>query len=136
MPEVVRQPCTEARLTELGAVNWAVNHGATYLTDQEQYGVPEFWAPISAKGYGDCEDYCLTKMARLRASGWPQGALDIAVCYDSAGAGHALLIVHTDKGDWVMDNNQDEVVPWKQAPYKWLEMSVGGSFETWDKIDA
>lgn len=135
-PQIERVPYTFADFQQLVDVNFAVNQGTRYETDLAQYGVPEFWAPISAKGFGDCEDYCLTKMARLRALGWPQASLDIAVCYDAAGAGHAVLIAHLDRGDWVLDNNRDDPMPWKTAPYKWLEVSVGGSFETWDKIEA
>lgn len=60
--------------------------------------------------HGDCEDFALAKRSRLMARGWAASHLLIGV-----GGGHAVLIAHTDAGDFVLDNQTDEVRRWDQA---------------------
>lgn len=124
---------TPERENQLLAVQAGVNDGTTYTTDQVEYGVPEYWTEIGIDHRADCEDYALTKMAKLRELGWPREDLNIAVCLDH-GAGHAVLVVTTDRGDIVLDNKQELPQPWNDLDYKWLEVSVGGSFRTWRAI--
>ncbi len=37
------------------------------------------------------------------------------------GAGHAVLIVRTDRGDLILDNKSDIVLPWKQTGYIFIK---------------
>lgn len=135
--EIVRYPYNKTAWAQLQTVNFTLNHAKQYVTDLEQFGKVEFWEYISGK-YGDCEDFALTKMRMLRALGWPLGSLDIGICRDHDGNGHAILIAHLDTGDFIADNNSDHILPWKSAPYSWVEMSVGGSFlpGDWRKVGA
>ena len=48
------------------------------MDDQRHYGRAEYWN-IPTDGYGDCEDYALTKRRDLIAAGFPAQALRIAV---------------------------------------------------------
>jgi predicted transglutaminase-like cysteine proteinase len=50
-------------------VHVAVNQSIQYMTDEQQYGVLDRWVTAPASGLGDCEDYALTKRARLQALG-------------------------------------------------------------------
>ena len=52
-------------------INRQVNDAITYTSDMDNYGVPEKWVLEPANGKGDCEDYALTKMERLRALHFP-----------------------------------------------------------------
>lgn len=75
---------------------------------------------------GDCEDYALTKRERLRKLGVPLGALRIAVA-TYRGEGHAVLVVKTDSGDFILDYLRTEVVTKSQAK-KYLNFkSISGA---------
>lgn len=58
---------------------------------------------------GDCEDYALAKRQRLFELGVPWGAMMLALV-EHNGEGHAVLIVRTTSGDWVLDNLRDDVL--------------------------
>jgi len=74
-------------------------------------GLVEKWS-YPDDGYGDCEDYVLLKRRMLLQSGWPREALLITVVRDKKDEGHAVLTVKTDRGDYVLDNQAEDVVLW------------------------
>ena len=45
----------------------------------------------------------------------------MTVVLDEAGAGHAVLLVRTDWGDLILDNERDIVLPWKQTGYTFIK---------------
>lgn len=56
----------------LTAVNQFFNRRIQFRTDQEIWGVPDYWAsPLEmfAKGQGDCEDYAIAKYFSLTSAG-------------------------------------------------------------------
>lgn len=114
---------------QLETVNSIVN-AMPYITDQKQFGQEEYWEET---GKGDCEDKVLAKMAMLRHLGWARGDLNMAIC-KVGGIGHAVLAVASDDGTMILDNAQPKVCMWRDLPYKWLEMSVGGSLKQWVAI--
>jgi len=77
------------------------------MGDYEQYGVPEFWA--EAMKEGDCEDYALAKFKDLRDAGVPLEALRLACVFTETSGYHAVLVVTTENGDWVLDNRFDDI---------------------------
>lgn len=109
---------TGDRWRELVAVNEAVNADTAYRSDADLYDRSEFWE--IAAGEGDCEDYALAKRQRLRALGWPEESLRIAVC-TYKGQGHAVLTVDTDAGTWVLDNRYPTPQAWGVLPYAWIK---------------
>ncbi len=72
--------------------------------------------------YGDCEDYALTKRAKLIAAGWPSRALSVTVVKTASGQGHAILSVHTSGGVLVLDNLSSVVKHINQVPYRLVSM--------------
>lgn len=131
----MKMELTAERKSQLNDVQAKVNKDTTYVTDQKNYGVPEYWAV--AQGKGDCEDFALAKMKMLRSLGWPKETLDVAICLVS-GQGHAVLIAHTSEGDYVLDNNQAHPIIWNDlVDYKWLEVSTNGNFglNDWRSIE-
>lgn len=125
---------TEELFDELEKINSDVNRAVAYTTDVTQYGKEEYWAVAGERG--DCEDYALKKMKLLRDKGFPKEHLNIAVC-KLQGQGHAVLIVSfDDDADYVLDNNTDEVIRWGNFRVHWIEISVGGDFNTWKKVGA
>jgi predicted transglutaminase-like cysteine proteinase len=78
-----------------------------YITDDKNWGVSDYWAtPVEfMKRGGDCEDYAIAKYTALRALGVPEERLRIAIVHDlQKNIPHAILIVYTDEGAMVLDN--------------------------------
>lgn len=73
--------------------------------------------------YGDCEDYVLTKRAELIKLGLPSAALRIATARTRSGEGHAVLVVRTNEGDYVLDNRTRSVKEWHRTGLNWIAMS-------------
>lgn len=100
---------------QIAAVNSYVNQ-VTYIEDKANYGKSDYWAtPIEffARG-GDCEDFAIAKYASLRALGFRADQLRIAIVQDKLKhVAHALLIVYTPEGSFVLDN-QDKRVRYAQ----------------------
>jgi predicted transglutaminase-like cysteine proteinase len=115
--------------TELDLVNRTVNDRIAPVTDEELYGVAERWSyPVDR---GDCEDYVLMKRRILMDAGWDPAALLITVVRDLKGAGHAVLTVVTDRGDFVLDNQQDDVLPWQQTGYSFVKRQSQSDPRSW-----
>lgn len=87
---------------------------------------------------GDCEDYAIQKLDVLCSElGWPRSALTLAACYTEAGQGHAVLLVHSDKGVYALDNRRARVEPWHDLPYRWIAREEPGApFGLWRKLVA
>ena len=94
-------------------INRTVNASA-YITD----GPNDLWR-YPQNGGGDCEDLALEKRRRLTEAGLDCGALRITLCLYN-GAGHAVLCVCTDHGDYILDNICPWVTTWGRLPYHWV----------------
>jgi predicted transglutaminase-like cysteine proteinase len=105
---------------DLARINKWVNETIRPITDLEHWGVVERWN-YPDDGYGDCEDYVLLKRRMLMAAGWPRQALLITVVRDKRGDGHAVLTVKTDKGEFILDNQEDEVLLWSETGYRYVK---------------
>ena len=105
---------------DLQRVNLWVNSHIKPMTDMEHWGVVERWN-YPDDGYGDCEDYVLLKRRMLTQAGWPREALLITVVRDKNGDGHAVLTVKTDKGEYVLDNQIDEIRLWSDTGYRFVK---------------
>ena len=132
-PEETRVAGNKDQLAELDRVNRMVNRDVKPFSDQELYGVPEFWTV--AKGKGDCEDYALLKRQILMRSGWPASALLLTVVLDEKGEGHAILTARTASGDYVLDNKTDEMKLWSKTPYRYVMRQSYLSVKIWMSLD-
>lgn len=111
---------TEARWRELVEINDQVNQSVRPVEDRALYNREEWWTYPAQKA-GDCEDYALLKRKLLLERGWPQEALLISVVKEWSGSGHAVLLASTDNGEFVLDNQNWEIVNWQDAPYTWIK---------------
>jgi predicted transglutaminase-like cysteine proteinase len=119
---------------QLLSVNASVNQTVTPVTDEQLYQVAEFWT--YPNGYGDCEDYALAKRRQLIDAGWPASTLLMAVVKQANGEGHAVLMVRTDRGDLVLDNQVGSVDLWSATPYKFIKRQSQADAGKWvDMID-
>jgi predicted transglutaminase-like cysteine proteinase len=105
---------------ELVRINQWVNDAVKPITDLEHWGVTERWN-YPDDGYGDCEDYVLLKRKMLMQAGWPRQALLITVVRDKQGDGHAVLTVKTDKGEFILDNQTEDVLLWSETEYRFVK---------------
>ena len=131
--EEQRFSATPARLSELDAINRAVNREIEPATDMEIYGVAEYWTIPTTRG--DCEDYALLKRKRLLARGWPASALLLTVVRDEKGEGHAVLTARTVQGDFILDNKVDEVKSWNRTGYEFMMRQSYLNPQIWMSLD-
>jgi predicted transglutaminase-like cysteine proteinase len=115
---------------ELVRINQTVNADIKPMTDLEHYGVVEKWA-YPEDGYGDCEDYVLLKRRMLMQAGWPREALLITVVRETSGDGHAVLTVRTDRGDLVLDNQNEAIVLWSESGYRFVKRQSQSDPNVW-----
>ncbi len=81
-----------------------------YIVDSRNWGKSDYWStPVEffERG-GDCEDFAIAKYASLRALGVPEERLRIAIVHDlEKDMPHAVLVVYTDSGAMILDNQND-----------------------------
>jgi predicted transglutaminase-like cysteine proteinase len=116
--------------TSLTRINDWVNQAIKPITDMEHWGEVEKWS-YPDDGYGDCEDYVLLKRRMLIEAGWPRSALLITVVRDRKGDGHAVLTVRTDKGEFILDNQNDKILQWADTGYRFVKRQSQSDPNTW-----
>ena len=117
---------------QLTSVNWEINSRIEPVTDLDNFGTEEFWTYPATKG--DCEDYALLKRKTLQERGFPLSSLLVTVVYDEDGGGHAVLTVVTDKGDFILDNQEEEVLRWQDAELTYLKRQSAYDPNVWEKL--
>ncbi len=120
---------TQAWKDLLRVDHW-VNANIKPMTDMEHWGVVERWN-YPDDGYGDCEDYVLLKRKMLLKAGWPREALLITVVRDKQGEGHAVLTVKTDKGEFILDNQTDDILLWSETGYRFVKRQSQSDPNAW-----
>jgi predicted transglutaminase-like cysteine proteinase len=108
---------TERLLNLLRSVNASVNRAIVPRAD----GKADTWSASASAG--DCEDYVLAKRRALLEQGLSAGALRIAHVRTRGGEDHAILVVKTTRGDFVLDNLDGKVRPLSQSGYRLVSMS-------------
>ena len=110
----------------LNLVSTAVNNEIQFMNDPEFYDQEELWT-VPEQGVGDCEDNAIEKKRRLQALGVPRESLYLATAFHNQKYyAHAVLLVVTDRGVMVLDQDSDKIIRWNQAPYI-FEASEGPS---------
>jgi predicted transglutaminase-like cysteine proteinase len=121
---------TQTAWRDLVRVNRWVNENVKPMTDMDHWGVIEKWS-LPTDGYGDCEDYVLLKRKMLIDAGWPREALLITVVRDKMNEGHAVLTVKTDKGEFILDNQNENVVAWTETGYRFVKRQSQNDPNVW-----
>jgi len=116
--------------TDLSRINKWVNDNVKPMTDLEHWGVVEKWS-YPDDGYGDCEDYVLLKRRMLMEAGWPREALLITVVREKNGNGHAVLTVKTDKGEFILDNQEERILLWSETSYRYVKRQSQSDPNRW-----
>jgi len=121
---------TAQAFQDLLSVNRYVNESVKPLTDLEHWGTIEKWS-YPDDGYGDCEDYVLLKRRLLIQAGWPREALLITVVRDRNDEGHAVLTVKTDRGEFILDNQVEGILPWFETGYRFVKRQSQKNPNVW-----
>lgn len=108
------------------SIHGAVNRDIKYCTDISQYNILENWT-LPKTGFGDCEDYALLKRKMLIDAGFDRDKIHLCTCFVD-GAGHCVLLVETDHGNYILDNNQPEPVEPSFLSYKWDKIQRGSKW--------
>ena len=117
----------------LVTVNRAVNKRIKPITDLKHWGVIDRW-DFPDDGWGDCEDYQLLKRKLLVERGLPRRAMRMTVVQDDKGEGHAVLMVRTDRGDFILDNQRAAILPWKRTGYVFVKRE-GQASQAWVSLE-
>ena len=113
-------PLTPALWRTLAVVNRRINARIKPITDMAHWGVVDRW-DFPDDGLGDCEDIQLLKRRMLVERHLPRRALLMTVVIDDIGEGHAVLMVRTDRGDLILDNKTNAVLPWERTGYSFVK---------------
>jgi predicted transglutaminase-like cysteine proteinase len=114
-------------MSKLAAVNQFFNRRVAFATDQEVWGVEDYWAsPLEmlGKGRGDCEDYVIGKYFSLLVAGLPVSKLRLVYVRATVGGpggevlAHMVLAYYAAPGaePLVLDNLIGEIRPASRRP--------------------
>jgi predicted transglutaminase-like cysteine proteinase len=115
--------------TTLTQINERVNASILAVTDQDHWGVLDRW-DFPDDGLGDCEDIQLLKRKLLVEAGLSHRAMRMAAVIDEQGQGHAVLMVLTDRGDLILDNKRNVILPWRRTGYAFIKRE-GTNSKAW-----
>jgi predicted transglutaminase-like cysteine proteinase len=121
---------TQKAWSDMLKVNAWANDSIKPITDLEHWGVVERWN-YPDDGQGDCEDYVLLKRRMLMQAGWPREALLITVVRDKKGDGHAVLTVKTNRGEFILDNQESQVLAWNKTGYRFVKRQSQSDPNAW-----
>ena len=109
-------------------INTEVNSSVVYRTDSSLYKKEDFWTV--ADNQGDCEDYALAKRKLLIEMGY-ESSCRLATCWTETGEYHAVLVVTTEEGDYVLDNRFPSPMKRQDVFYRWHMIQEG---DKWHNI--
>ncbi|MBA4802338.1 MAG: transglutaminase-like cysteine peptidase [Euryhalocaulis sp.] len=118
----------------LEQVNRDINDRLRWVADEDRYGVDELWLMPLTFGLGvegDCEDFALEKRKALIDAGLPRGALALAMGYSESAGHHAVLMVRTTAGDFVLDNTTPWINGWANSGYRWIAVQASADILDW-----
>ncbi len=103
-----------SRQEQIEGVNNFLN-SVDYVDDRSAYGESGYWGATPERffsGGGDCKDYAIAKYASLRALGFTNDQLRVAVVQDKVkDIPHAILIIYSGDEGYVLDNQNKKIEP-------------------------
>lgn len=123
---------TSRKMAAMQRVNNSVNRAIVERSDQEAFGKKEHWAYPAR--YGDCEEFALAKRAKLISAGFKPSNLKLTMSRLPWGEAHAVLVVRTTAGDYVLDNLTNKVLPVSQARMRFVKMQSPRNAADWVRI--
>jgi predicted transglutaminase-like cysteine proteinase len=109
LQDILGDPPYELTKAGFDAIRDWVAANVEYKSDEEQWGVEEYWqTPEETLSLytGDCEDFAVLLCTLLRAYGIGEEQIYVAVGVDNEGYGHAFLIEN-----WYLDGEWRAIEP-------------------------
>ncbi len=131
-------PAVDINLTaktqrEVNRINHWVNANIQAVSDMDHWGLADRW-DLPLDGKGDCEDYALLKRKMLMKFGFPRQALLMTVVRDGNDDGHAILTIKTNRGEFALDNLNDEMKPWAETGYRYVKRQSQEDPNVWVSV--
>lgn len=117
----------------LKQVNSRVNRSMRSQSDHRSRGKIDHWS-VGGR-VGDCEDYALTKRHELIRRGWSSNTVLVATVRDRRNRSHAVLVAHTNRGDFVLDNLTGSIRSWDRTGYRWLKRQSRQNPKKWVRLN-
>lgn len=98
---------------QLRAINTRGNSEIVWASDESVWGLNDHWVlpkEIDGRLMDDCDGFTLWKINELIKAGFPKEPLLFTICTTELGECHAVLCVVTDRGDFILDNRQPDVI--------------------------
>jgi predicted transglutaminase-like cysteine proteinase len=73
----------------------------------------------------------LLKRRMLMQAGWPREALLVTVVRDKKGDGHAVLTVKTNRGEYILDNQEAQILAWNKTGYRFVKRQSQSDPNMW-----
>lgn len=121
---------TSDRIQLLEKINREVNASIRFMAEDDLNA--DTWTLSPAEG--DCDDYAATKRKLLAAAGVPRGAMRAAFVRTAKETNHVFLIVSTAQGDFVLDNDTDEVYALERAMITRLSVQDAADPKKWWQV--
>ncbi len=128
-----RMRLTPERMATLTSVNHAVNAAISPKADAPGL-LGDTWSIAPARG--DCDDYAVSKRARLLTQGWSSRSLLLVSATLPDGQEHLVLVARTSAGDVVLDNLRRDVRPVSAVRYQWRSIQDEAHPAFWRRVDA
>ncbi len=109
-------PASQELMALINSVNRQVNRSIAYRSERG-----DTWSVYPEQG--DCEDFALTKRAELIKRGVSPGSLRMALTTTRRGQPHAVLVVKTSEGDYILDNFTNEVRVSSRSSYRLIAVA-------------
>ena len=111
---------TKENWDHIQRANRVWNDKIDYLDDITHYGKRDEWK-FPEDDLGDCEDYAIAKRQALESFDIPGF---FATCWTKKESGiwtgyHGVLVIDTDRGDFILSNGIDEVWGYDELSWKW-----------------
>lgn len=126
---------SQADIEIVRTINRQINRQIREVSDKRQYRKTDYWT-LPAARRGDCEDIALLKKLTLMQAGIAPERLLMATVLDQNGQGHAVLVLRTGSGDYVLDNLTDKIRNWQSTRYTFLRMQNPNAPRNWVAVMA
>jgi predicted transglutaminase-like cysteine proteinase len=131
------KPVSKEAYDIIASVNARINRRIIPLPDRITHGTDELWTlPLTFRQgrFGDCEDYALEKQQALLQHGIAPEAMFLATVFSPRLGRHAVLIIRTEAGDYVLDNTTRAIKPWFETQYVWASRQSPSNPLMWHMI--
>jgi len=136
-PGAVRLELNSDVWAALNFVNHRVNETVRF-DSTEAYRLRADWRlslSDRSDNSGNCKDIVVEKRHELIALGYSREAFSVATVRTRLGQAHAVLVAHTDRGDYILDSATSWISDWRKLDYEWVALETSASPTRWAAIE-